>query len=232
MKLPRIGITSWPRPVDQNGTPEPNDTVPRAYVRAVRKAGGLPVLLPLLDPADVDDLLASVDGIVVSGGGDVDPARYGEEPRPELWGVDPKRDDFDHVLWHRLLDRPLPVLGVCRGAQTLNVALGGTLVQHLDDHPHEPGDLHLAEVADGSQLAGVVGAGAIDVNSLHHQAIEKRGEGVVVTATGHDGTVEAIEVEGAPHVLAVQWHPELLRHEPRHLALFEDLVRRARASAG
>lgn len=232
MSLPRIGITSWPRTVDQNGEAEPNDTVPRAYVRAVRRAGGLPVLLPLLDPADVDDLLASVDGVVVSGGGDVHPSRYGEEPRPELWGVDTTRDEFDHVLWHRLLERPFPVLGVCRGAQTLNVALGGTLVQHLDDHPREHGDLHHAEVAAGSQLAGVVGAGAIDVNSLHHQAIEKPGDGVVVTATGHDGTVEAIEVEGAPHVLAVQWHPELLRHEPRHLALFEDLVRRARASAG
>ena len=229
--LPRIGITSWPRGVDFEGTPEPNDTVPRAYVRAVRRAGGLPVLLPLLDPDDLDDLLAAVDGIVVSGGGDVDPARYGEAPSDVLWGVDPDRDEFDVRLWHRLLDGSLPALGICRGAQTLNVALGGSLVQHLEGHPGKAGDLHPAEVDPGSRLAEVVGGRSIDVNSLHHQAIDRPGDRVVVTARGDDGVVEGVEVEGAPHVLAVQWHPELLRHEPRHLALFEDVVRRARESA-
>lgn len=226
-QLPRIGVTSWPRTVDHAGIAEPNDTVPRAYVRAVRKAGGLPVLLPLLDPADVDDLVASVDGVVVTGGGDVDPAAYGEEPAADLKGVDPARDEFDVVLWRRLLDGPLPVLGICRGTQMLNVALGGSLVQHLPDHPNNADDRHTASIAEGSRLAEVVGARQLEVNSLHHQGIDRTGDGVTVTARTTDGIVEAIEVEGAPHVLAVQWHPELLRHVPAHLALFEDLVVRA-----
>lgn len=228
-RRPRIGLTSWPRLVDQQGTPEPNDTVPRAYVRAVRKAGGIPLLLPLLDPDDVDDLLAAVDGIVVTGGGDVDPRRYGEDPADELWGVDSARDEFDQVLWRRLLDRPFPVLGVCRGAQTLNVALGGSLVQHLDGHPNQADDRHTAEIDPRSRLARIVGSGTLEVNSLHHQAIDRAGTGVIVTARTTDGIVEAIEIEGAPHVLAVQWHPELLRHVPEHLALFGDLIERASA---
>jgi putative glutamine amidotransferase len=230
-RTPLVGITSWPRTVDQRGAPEPNDTVPRAYVRAVRKAGGLPVLLPLLDPDDVDDLLASVDGVLVTGGGDVEPARYGEEPAAELWGVDPARDAFDAALWRRLLDRPVPALGICRGTQMLNVALGGTLVQHLPEHPSDADVRHTASVAAGTRLAEVLGTTTLEVNSIHHQAIGRPGDGVVVTATTEEGIVEGVEVDGAPHVLAVQWHPELLRHVPEHLALFEDLVRRSAAAA-
>lgn len=230
-RLPRIGLTSWPRPVDQAGVPEPNDTVPRAYVRAVRKAGGLPVLLPLLDPGDVGDLVAAVDGILVTGGGDVDPTRYGEQPVAELWGVDPARDEFDAALWRHLLARPVPALAVCRGAQTLNVVLGGSLVQHLPDHPTTADVRHQATIDAGSRLAEVVGTTTLEVNSLHHQAIDRPGDGVTVTARTTEGTVEAIEVDGAPHVLAVQWHPELLRHVPAHLALFDDLVRRSAAAA-
>jgi putative glutamine amidotransferase len=228
--LTLIGITSWPRPVEVRGTPEPNDTVPRAYVRAVRKAGGLPLCLPLLPPDDLDHLLGAVDGMLVTGGGDVDPAGYGQEPSSHLWGVDPERDDVDVALWRRLLDRPVPVLGICRGAQTLNVALGGTLVQHLDGHPGRAGDRHVAEIVEGSRLAGVVGTTRLEVNSLHHQAVDRPGSGVAVTARAADGVAEALEVEGAPHVLAVQWHPETLRHVPEHLALFTDLVRRSAAA--
>lgn len=221
---PRIGITTWPRPVDVDGRPEPNETVPHAYVRAVQKAGGLPLLLPVVD--DVDDLLASVDGVIVTGGGDVDPARYGAPPHPETGGVDPARDQFDTVLWNRLLDGGIPTLGVCRAVQILNVVRGGTLHQHLPEHRLGDG-LHPATIEPGSRLAAVVGATELEVNSLHHQGVDRVGEGLVVTARSPDGAVEALEVDGAPHVLAVQWHPELLRYRPEQLALFEDLVSRS-----
>ena len=220
----RIGITTWPRPVDVDGAPEPNETVPHAYVRAVHKAGGLPLLLPVLD--DVGDLLAAVDGVVVTGGGDVDPARYGAEPHPETGGIDPARDDFDTVLWNELLARRIPTLGVCRAVQILNVVRGGTLHQHLPAHRLGNG-LHPVTVQPDSRLAEVVGTTELEVNSLHHQGVDRVGDGLVVTARSGDGGVEALEVEGAPHVLAVQWHPELLRYRPEQLALFEDLVSRS-----
>jgi putative glutamine amidotransferase len=219
---PRIGITSWPRPAGT--TPEASDTVPRAYVRAVERAGGLPILLPLVDPTDVEELLGAVDGVVVTGGGDVDPARYGAEPHPETGSIDPARDAFDTALWNGLLADGMPVLGICRAIQILNVALGGTLHQHVPDHRLGDG-FHLVEV--GSRLAEVIGAPTTDVNSLHHQSIDRLADGLTVTARAADGGVEAVEVDGHPQVLAVQWHPELLRHRPDQLALFEDLVSRA-----
>jgi gamma-glutamyl-gamma-aminobutyrate hydrolase PuuD len=214
---PRIGITSWPRPAGD----EPSDTVPRAYVRAVERAGGLPILLPLVDPADVPELLGAVDGVVVAGGGDVDPARYGAEPHPETSGVDPARDAFDAALWSHLLETGVPVLGICRAVQLLNVVLGGTLHQHVPEHRLLSTGAHPVELH--GRLAELVGPAA-DVNSLHHQAIDRVGDGVRVTGRATDGGVEGIEVA---HVLGVQWHPELLRHRPEQLALFADLVSRA-----
>lgn len=221
---PRIGLTTWPRAVDVDGTPEPNETVPRAYVRSIEKVGGLPLLLPVTD--DVDDLLDAVDGIIVTGGGDVDPARYGEAAAPETDGVDERRDEFDLALWRRILDRRMPALGICRGVQVLNVAFGGTLHQHLPEHRLGDG-LHPVTVEPSSRLAAVLGTTSIEANSLHHQAVARVGEGLRVTATSAEGGVEALEVDGHPEVLAVQWHPELLRHVPAQLALFDDLVSRS-----
>lgn len=211
--MKRIGITTWPRPVPVGDIDEPNETVPRAYVRAVVKAGGLPVLLPVVDVADLGALLDMVDGLVVSGGGDVDPALYDEEAVESVGGVDRPRDDFDIALWHAVLERPLPTLGICRGTQILNVALGGSLLQDIDGHSSTD---HRVSTAGGESFT---------VNSLHHQAIDRLGDGVRVTARSDDETVEGIEVTGAAHVVAVQWHPELLRHEPAQLALFERLCR-------
>ncbi|MCU1379923.1 MAG: peptidase family protein [Acidimicrobiales bacterium] len=219
---PRIGITSWPRPAGDRT--EPSDTVPRAYVRAVERAGGLPILLPLVDPTDVEELLTAVDGVVVTGGGDVDPARYGAEPHPETGGIDAARDAFDAALWDGLLAGGVPALGICRAIQILNVALGGTLHQHMPEHRLGDG-LHRVEVR--SRLAEVIGATTTEVNSLHHQAIDRLADGLTVTAQAADGGVEGVEVDGHRQVLAVQWHPELLRHRPDQLALFEDLVSRA-----
>jgi gamma-glutamyl-gamma-aminobutyrate hydrolase PuuD len=229
MPRPKIGITSWPRDVPYEGFPERCDTYPQSYVRSVVKAGGLPVLIPVLDPPDVEALVELVDAVVLTGGGDVDPGRYGAEAHPRTGNVDVPRDHYDAHLVHHLLDRPLPTLGICRGTQILNVALGGTLDQHRPDHDVAAAKetAHEVTVEAGSLLASIVGAGPLGVNSLHHQALADLGDGVRAVATSADGVVEAVELEDHPHVLAVQWHPEELRHRPEHLALFENLVSRA-----
>ncbi|MBW8825061.1 MAG: type 1 glutamine amidotransferase [Acidobacteria bacterium] len=209
----RVGITTWPRDVPVGTIDEPNDTVPRAYIRSVIKAGGLPVLLPVVDPSDAVELLASVDAVVIAGGGDVDPALYGQETQPETDGIDTDRDAFDVALWQAVLEHGTPALAICRGAQILNVALGGSLIQHIDGHRSVT---HHITFDDGREA---------EVNSLHHQALDRPGAGVTVTAWSDDGTIEAIEVRQATHITAVQWHPELLRHQPDQLGLFERLTR-------
>jgi putative glutamine amidotransferase len=229
---PIIGITAWPRPADLLGTPQHNQTVPTSYVSSVRRAGGTPVLLPVAPDDVIDDLLDAVDGVVLTGGGDLDPARYGASRADATDRVDPDRDRFDLAVVLRVLDRRTPALAVCRGIQVLNVAAGGTLTQHVPSHTHL--DLpketsHRVDVVERTRLAGVVGAGPFEVNSLHHQGIDVVGDDLVVTATAEDGLVEGLERAGDDHLLAVQWHPELLRHRPDHLALFEDLVERSPA---
>lgn len=234
---PRIGITSWPRDVEYEGFPERCDTFSHDYVRSVVDAGGLPVLLPLGDESVAgnevfDELLDLVDGVVLTGGGDVEPGAYGADPHEATKHTDPSRDAYDTRLLRTVVDRAVPTLGICRGLQVANVAFGGTLGQDLDDHEadHLASDTaHLVEVVAGSRLAGLVGHGEFAVNSLHHQGVDHLGDGVRAVATSGDGVVEAIELDGCDHFLAVQWHPELLRHRPEHLALFRDLVDRARA---
>lgn len=221
---PRIGITSTAERVPS----DPHVSLRRAYVEAVAAAGGLPLVVPILDPSDAAAVLASLDGIVFSGGGDVDPARYGEVPVPEVYGVDQARDGWEIELARVAR---IPVLGICRGAQVLNVAAGGTLVQHLPDHldwdrAHDI--VHEVSVADGTRLRAVVGDDSIGVNTLHHQAIAEVGDGLRVVARDGDGVVEAIESTTADrHLIAVQWHPELLAGHTAHAALFEWLVERA-----
>ena len=226
---PIIGITTWPRPVDLLGTPQHNQTVPTSYVSSVRRAGGTPVLLPVAPDDAVDDLLDAVDGVVLTGGGDLEPARYDAEIAPETDRVDPDRDRFDLTVTARVLDRHTPTLAICRGMQILNVAAGGTLCQHVPAHTRldRPKDTaHEIDVVEGTRLAAVLGPGRFRVNSLHHQGIERVGDGLVVSATADDGLVEGLE-PADDHLLAVQWHPELLRTRPEHLALFEDLVARS-----
>lgn len=190
-----------------------------AFADAVQAAGGIPVLLPCSDAAI--DALDRVDGLVMTGGSDVDPAHYGEEPHPAVYGVDPERDRVELALVTTALGRGLPVLAVCRGMQLLNVALGGSLVQHLEPGAgdrHAAWDVdtdalvHEASFADGSLAARCYGA-ATAVNSLHHQAVNRLGDGLVATGWATDGTIEAAEIPGIP-VLAVQWHPELVLGHP------------------
>jgi putative glutamine amidotransferase len=193
--------------------------LPRSYARSVQAAGGLALLLPPDDTATEapDPLLDRIEGLVLAGGADVDPASYGAQRHPEIGPTWPERDRFEIGLVRRALDRAMPVLGVCRGMQVLNVARDGSLVQHLpdllghDDHRHTPGAFtdHEVRLEPGSLAASAVGAEQITVKSHHHQGIEQLGEGL--TATGwsvNDDLVEAVELPDHPFVLGVLWHPE------------------------
>ncbi len=227
---PVIGISAYPRTVDVVPAPTLLHTISRFYVEAVTRAGGVPVVLPVLPPGLAPSLLDRVDGLLLPGGGDVAPSRYGSEPAPETGPPDADRDAWELACAAGALERELPVLAICRGAQVLNVALGGGLVQHVEGHScaRRSGEhVHPVHVDPGSRLASVLGAGALGTNSLHHQAVGNPGAGVRPVAWADDGTVEGFEVEGRPTVVAVQWHPELLAGEPRQQRLFADLVRSA-----
>src|SRR5918997_453786 len=198
------------------------------YLRAIEAGGGLPVVLAPDDRALAGPLLDRLDGLCLAGGPDLDPLGYGAAERHERLGeTDRLVDAAELALALAAEERGLPLLGICRGAQAMNVARGGTLHQHVDDHRQtRPGAeaAHPVAVAARSLLAGVTGAGALDVNSFHHQAADRLGEGVRVTATAPDGTVEAIEDPARPFWLGVQWHAEGMVDRPEQLALFEGLV--------
>lgn len=233
MTGPVIGITAHQALVEEVDTRVMHNVTNSAYVKAVRKAGGVPVLLPLLDSADLADLVGVVDGVVLTGGDDVDPASYGQAAAPETGKTDPARDQLETALARAVVEREVPTLAICRGCQVLNVALGGTLVQHVDTHfdlGRYNETVHRVKLVGGGALAAWLprtGAAELDVNSLHHQAVDTVAPGLRVAAVAEDGTVEALEVDGAPAVIGVQWHPELLRHRPDHLGLFRSLVARA-----
>ena len=184
------------------------------YPKGIAAVGGLPV--QLTRDADPIDMIDRLDGLVMTGGADPDPSLYGEDPHPELGEIERARDEWELSLIRAALDRRLPMLCVCRGAQLLNIALGGTLVQHLDEADthalwttSRTDRCHVVKVAAGSRLAALYGD-TVATNSLHHQAVGRPGRGVVVTGTADDGVIEGYELEGRPEVLAVQWHPEML----------------------
>jgi putative glutamine amidotransferase len=229
---PVIGLVAEYTDIDMHGATHGYYVATKFYVEAVRKAGGVPVVVPYLAGVEIPALLSRLDGVVLCGGIDIAPACYGAIPAPETNVPQPLRDAFEIALIDRLIDGNVPTLGVCRGVQALNVALGGTLHQHLTEHPTDlvwTATPHTVDAARGSLLASVTGRLQLSVNSLHHQAVDRLGRGVVVTGrAAADGGVEAIEIEDAPNVLAVQWHPEVLCPAPEHLALFENLVNTAR----
>jgi putative glutamine amidotransferase len=204
------------------------------YVRAVEAAGGVPVVMPPLRLDEVPDLVARLDGVLLSGGPDLAPAAYDAQPHPDLGATEPALDAFEYALVAEALRRGLPLLGICRGAQAVNVALGGSLHQHL---PEIVGDAvvhrqsedgrkptHCVEVVPGTLLAQLVGSGSVAVNSFHHQAVDRLGDGLRVSARAPDGTIEAIEDRSRPFLLAVQWHAEALADSEQRRPLFDALV--------
>jgi putative glutamine amidotransferase len=230
MRAPIIGVTTE--------TNEQNEYVlPVEYAGAIRRAGGIPLLLPPGEP-DLPALLAAIDGLILSGGGDIDPRFYGSNGHPAVYMIDPPRDEMEIALAQGVAGSDLPTLGVCRGAQLINVALGGTLVEHLPDeidnsiaHRQEPRGAvpHPVSIAPGSRLAAVIGEKIVVGASWHHQAIRTPAPGLHVVACAADGTIEAVELPGHPWLLAVQWHPEITAGEdPVQQRLFDALVAAAR----
>jgi putative glutamine amidotransferase len=210
---PLIGITTYHR--DRSG--RHRFQVPTAYVDAVRAAGGAPLLLPPGEP-EPGRLLDCVQGVVFAGGGDVHPARFDAAPNAASYAMCEERDAFEFALMAAVLERALPTLAICRGTQVLNVLLGGDLIGHLPDQvgeqvPHrvsrERHAHHAVRLAPGSRLASIYGAERLEVASWHHQAVGRLGRGLRAVAWAEDGVVEAVELEGAAWLFAVQWHPEL-----------------------
>jgi anthranilate synthase component 2/putative glutamine amidotransferase len=210
---PLIGITTYREQARWGFWDVPAVLLPASYADAVSEAGGDPVLLPTASVTA--DVVPRLDALVLAGGADVDPARYGSEPGPHTVATRPDRDATEVALLQAALDRDLPVLAICRGMQLLNVLLGGTLVQHLPDvagaQPHQLGLGLFAErevrTAPGSAVHGILGPEA-RVDCHHHQALDTIAEGLTASAWAEDGLVEAVEVPGRRFCLGVQWHPE------------------------
>jgi putative glutamine amidotransferase len=229
---PVIGITTYVEKASWGAWTLPAALIPYDYVRAVERAGGRALLVPPSDDA-VDETLDVLDGLVFSGGNDMEPSTYGAEAHPETDGTNPARDAGELALLTAALARDLPVLAVCRGFEVLNVARGGDLVQHLpDDVGHEEhravkGQFsdHAVRVDESSRLGSLVGDEVPDVKSHHHQALGRIGDGLREVAWAEDGTVEGVEDPDRRFAVGVLWHPEA----GEDLRLFEALVAEARA---
>jgi putative glutamine amidotransferase len=219
--IPLIGVTTYVARAAWGSWERPAAVLPESYYELVASAGARPLLLPPLRTAEsgprfgAAEVIAALDGLVLTGGGDVDPSAYGETAQPAVAGVDPIRDERERALLAAALATHLPVLAVCRGCQILNVELGGSLHQHLPDvvghdgHRTAPSVFGAVEVAgDPGTLSTEVFGAAATVLCSHHQAIDALGAGLVPTARAADGTIEAVELAGEDFVLGVQWHPE------------------------
>jgi putative glutamine amidotransferase len=226
---PVVGITTYVVPARWSYWDQEAALVPADYVHAVDRAGGRPLLVPPSDDG-IEETLDVVDGLVFSGGADLEPELYGQQAHAETSGISADRDGFELALLEGALARDMPVLAICRGSQVLNVARGGDLVQHLPDvvgdekHKHTPGTFadHDVTLEEGTRLGDLLG-GRAPVKSHHHQGFGRVGEGLRVAAHAEDGTIEAVEDPSRRFALGVLWHPEA--GEDRKL--FEELVREA-----
>lgn len=248
---PLIGISCSELRRRENVRQTPEGDPPReelglglTYVKAIERAEAIPVVLPPLDRKVVDELLDGLAGLCLSGGPDLDPARYRRRPHPHLGPTEPEVDRFELALARRADARRLPLLAICRGAQVLNVARGGALHQHLPDlapdggerinhRQTEPADTatHPVTVEAGTLLRGLLDHTDLEVNSFHHQAVARLGRGLVATAHSPDGVIEGLEAADHPFAVGVQWHAECLADRPEQLRLFEGLTEAARRNS-
>jgi putative glutamine amidotransferase len=237
MSKPLIGITLG------SHLDEPDfsrSTINDVYSISVAKAGGIPVLIPVATPLDgMQDLRRNLQGLILTGGPDLDPDLYGGVHHPKVYGVDQRRDALDMALIHMAFETGLPILGICRGFQAINIAMGGKLLTHLADqlpgalkhdcHPDHPRNwlAHEVKVEKGSQLEKIVGSSQPKVNSMHHQGVFQVPASLRALAYASDGVVESVELPGHPFALGVQWHPECLQEYPDMQNLFRALVQAA-----
>lgn len=238
MTRPLIGITTHRRDSDEGK----RDVfgLMTTYADAVRHNGGLPVMVPLgLDESELADLFARLDGFVFSGGGDIKPERFGAAIHATMYGIDDDRDRVEFTLVRWAIKEEKPFLGICRGTQVMNVALGGTLFGDIaseapgaQKHNYFPGYprthiAHPVSVSEDTLLARALGTPIVNTNSLHHQSVKEVAPGLEVVAQAPDGIIEAVELPGHPFALGVQWHPECLQHQPEMRQLFQALVHAA-----
>jgi putative glutamine amidotransferase len=235
VRRPLIGIT-----ISYSSKNHEFFTLRDDYVRAVEKAGGLPVVLAPGHPEDAADLLARIDGLLLTGGADVDPGLYGEEPHETVTRVIPERDAFEIALCREALHRDQALLAICRGQQVLNVATGGTLIQDIPSqvvgaHDHDPEKerwetAHQVRILPRTRLREILERETIEVNSFHHQAVRELGHGLVVSASSTaDGVIEGVELPGRRLAVGVQWHPEAFWDQPEDFQpLFDALVKASR----
>lgn len=230
---PIIGITSYAQPAKWGAWELPAALVPLMYVESVERAGGRPLLVPPSEHG-IDETLDVLDGVIFSGGIDIDPSRYGAERHPATDPAQAHRDAGELALLAAALERDVPTLAICRGFQLLNVLRGGDLVQHLpetvghDRHRETPGvfSQHPVDVKEGTRLAAILGARHESVRSSHHQGVGTVGEGLVESAWAEDGSLEGLEDPTRRFAVGVLWHPEMEEDDKR---LFEALVAEARA---
>jgi putative glutamine amidotransferase len=207
------------------------------YYRAISQAGGLPFLIAYTELDDIEGILDTVDGILFTGGGDVDPVYFGEMPHPQLGSINPIRDEIEIKLCRKAMDRDMPILGICRGIQVINVAMGGTLYQDLESQwdkrqllKHSQGapgwyGTHGVTFEEGSKIQKIMGKKSLTINSFHHQAVCKAAPGFHISGWSQDGVVEALESVQHRFAIGVQWHPERMwERDERMLLPFIALV--------
>jgi gamma-glutamyl-gamma-aminobutyrate hydrolase PuuD len=235
---PRVGITTYREPARWGEWNEPADLLPAEYSGAVQDAGGVAVLLPPAPEAHAAPALDGVHGVIIAGGPDVDPSRYGAERHPKTGGAREERDAWELAVVLAAIERDLPLLAICRGIQVLNTALGGTLIQHLPDvvgnEVHSPlvgaHGRHEVTLEPGSALAAICGE-RCEIATHHHQALDDLGNGVVACGWADDGTVEAVALPDRTWALGVQWHPEAYAGE-KLFAAFVTACTHYRADGG
>ncbi len=228
---PIIGLTSA---LSTNTSGSPVCQVGRAYVDAVKNAGGIPLAIPVgIDQTQIKTLLSRLDGLILTGGGDIDPGAFKSPSHPKVYGISPERDALEFYLLEAAVASNKPFLAICRGIQVMNVAFGGDLYTDIQDQvekslkhdwfPKFPRDklAHTVRLIPGSKLHRIFNTDEIRVNSLHHQGIKTVGEGLKATAFAPDGLVEGLEVDGAGFAVGVQWHPECLPEDQKSAELFK-----------